>query len=387
MKFSKLQPTLQLLLIVLLVITILSLINSSVHSFLSTIGLITIIPIVSWHATRFIRGYILPQRTVDSTNKVVLVTGCDSGFGYLIAQKLHSLGFTVFAGCLFPDSESVALLKKSTSNGANRLQVVKLDVTNKSDISTVYKTVFNYVNSNKLSFWGVVNNAGIALYAPAEFGQDIEDLEKIFAVNVNGLVRITKTFLPLIRQSKGRVVNIASMMGRLSFTGLSSYCMSKHAVRSFNDSLRREMYPFGVKVITIEPMMYSTNIMNINNIMDAIDKVWMKTPASITSSYGKSFQERFKKRAKVSLKTARPQVHEVVNAVTKGIHLVDPEVCYRCCSPLERPALWLAQAMPDVIQDVILTGKTWASFLKFYGNDSRQFVVNNNNSSSTIKSN
>lgn len=374
MTSSKLQPTLKLLLIVLVATIVLTVTNSNVHSFLSTLGLITIIPIASWHLTRFLRGYILPQKTVDPTNKVVLVTGCDSGFGYLIAQKLHSLGYTVFAGCLFPDSESVAMLKKSTGEKKNKLYVTKLDVTNKSDINSVYKTVFNHCNSNKLSFWGVVNNAGIASYAPAEFGQDTEELDKIFSVNVHGVVRVTKTFLPLIRQSKGRVVNIASMMGRFSFTGLSNYCMSKHAVRSFSDSLRREMYTFGVKVVTIEPMMYSTNIMNINNIMDAIDKIWLKTPASVTSAYGRSFQERFKERAKVSLKTARPQVYEVVNAVTKGIHLADPEVFYRCCGPLERPALWLAQAMPDIIQDVMLTGKTWASMVKFFGNSSAQFV-------------
>ena len=240
MSFSKLQPSLKSLLVVLVSLIILCITNSNVHSFLSNIGLITIIPITSWHITRFLRGYISPRKTVNPENKAVLVTGCDSGFGYLIAQKLHSIGYTVFAGCLFPDSESVTLLKKSTNEKKNKLHVIKRirDVTNKSDINSVYKTVFNHCNSNKLSFWGIVNNAGIASYAPAEFGQDTEDLDKIFSVNVHGVVRMTKTFLLLIRDSKGRVVNIAPMMGRFSFTGLS---MSKHAIRSFSDSLRPSM--------------------------------------------------------------------------------------------------------------------------------------------------
>lgn len=374
------QSAVKQLLIVFTCVFIGVILNSAFRSFLFTLGIIIVTPIISWHLTRFLRGHILTQKKVNSNNKIVLITGCDSGFGYLIAQHLHTLGYEVFAGCLAPESESVALLKKLNQGKDNKLHAIKLDVTNRHDIECAYQLIRDHMDKTDAQFWALVNNAGIAMYAPAEFGDDIEDLEKTFSVNVYGVVRMTKQFLPLIRQSSGRIVNIASMMGRFSFTGLSYYCMSKHAVRSFNDSLRRELYPFGVKVVTIEPMMYATNIMNINNIMSTIDKIWMKTPVDVTDAYGASFQERFKRRARVQLKTARPQVYEVINAVVKGVHLMDPEVCYRCCGPLERPALWLAQAMPDMIQDVLLTGKTWGAMVKFFGNSNAKFIRNRSDS-------
>jgi len=291
-----------------------------------------------------------------------LVTGCDSGFGLLIAKKLDARGFNVFAGCLFPEGDGAQELNKTCSK---RMTILKLDVTKESDVVNA----INVIKSTETpGLWGVVNNAGIAAYLPAEFGEGLEDLERIFSVNVNGVVRVTKACLPLIRKSRGRVVNIASMMGRFSFTGLSHYCMSKFAVKAFSDALRREMYPFGVKVVTIEPMMYSTNIMNTDNIMACIDKAWMKTNEDVKEDYGHDFLDRFKKRALVSLKTCRKETFEVVDAVTDGIQLQDPEVYYRCCGPGERPALWASEYFPDIGQDVMLTGKVWAKMLSIFSN-------------------
>ena len=175
---------------------------------------------------------------------------------------------------------------------------------------------------------------------------------------------MTKKCLPLLKEAKGaRVINLSSMLGRLSFNGLSMYCMSKFAVRSFSDSLRREMYQFGVRVVTIEPLMYSTNIMNVDNIMASIDRTFERTDKSVIETYGEHFKERFKKRALQSLQTSRPQVHEVIDALEDGVTSSDPEIYYRCCGPFDRALLWIASMLNDQSLDVILTGRMFSLML------------------------
>ncbi|KFV71819.1 Retinol dehydrogenase 3, partial [Dryobates pubescens] len=100
--------------------------------------------------------------------------------------------------------------------------------------------------------WGLVNNAGVlGFVGPAEWLTK-EDFAKALDVNLLGLIEVTLSLLPLLRQARGRVVNVASVAGRGSlFSG--GGCISKYGVEAFSDSLRREMRPFGVQVSIIEP--------------------------------------------------------------------------------------------------------------------------------------
>lgn len=123
------------------------------------------------------------------------------------------------------------------------------------------------------------------------------------------------------------------------------------------------MYQFGIRVVTIEPLMYSTNIMNVNNIMASIDSIFDRTPPHVVSSYGLNFIQRFKKRALQSLKTSRPHVHEVVDAIEEGATSTDPEIYYRCCGPFDRALLWIAGMLNDQSLDVMLTGRMFSLML------------------------
>lgn len=88
-----------------------------------------------------------------------------------------------------------------------------------------------------------------------EFG-DMSSFVAQMNVNCLGIVRVTKAFLPLLRLSKGRVVNMASLAGRFALPGMVGYCMSKSAVISFSDGLRREMKKWEIDVICIEPHLF-----------------------------------------------------------------------------------------------------------------------------------
>lgn len=85
--------------------------------------------------------------------------------------------------------------------------------------------------------WGLVNNAGRSTpIGPADWMQ-LEDFTKVLDVNLLGVIDVTLQFLPLLKKARGRVVNVASIFGRLSLTG-GGYCPSKWGVEAFSDSLR-----------------------------------------------------------------------------------------------------------------------------------------------------
>ncbi|CAG2113923.1 unnamed protein product, partial [Medioppia subpectinata] len=207
----------------------------------------------------------LSTETVSTANRAVLITGCDTGFGYQLAIECDRLGFHVFAGALNPDQNGAQELKTVCSQ---KLRVLKMNVTDCEEVANV----FNQIKCSGRELWAVVNNAGIAINAPIEWGHDIRELSRTFDVNVFGAVRVAKQSLPLLRISKGRIINVSSLAGRLTLNGLSYYSMSKHAIRSFSDGLRNEVEYFNINVITIEPVLYRTHIINWSLMKNTLDK-------------------------------------------------------------------------------------------------------------------
>jgi NAD(P)-dependent dehydrogenase (short-subunit alcohol dehydrogenase family) len=185
-------------------------------SWLVNLGLLIV---VSWAAGRTLANkYILPQLPkTDTKDKAVIVTGCDSGFGYLTALKLNKEGFHVVATVF--DAEGAGAKKlKANANKKDRLTVTRLDVTKEEDISRLHDEVNQLLTSggpvNQL--FGLVNNAGILLNRGIEYAKapSVEDFKRQFDVNVYGMVRMTRMFLPLLRKSSGRIVNIASQVSK-----------------------------------------------------------------------------------------------------------------------------------------------------------------------------
>ncbi|NXU21506.1 RDH16 dehydrogenase, partial [Pardalotus punctatus] len=175
-----------------------------------------------WHRER--------QTVPRLSEKHVLITGCDSGFGNLLARQLDARGLRVLAACL---TEAAATQLRAVTS--NRLQTVLLDVTSSKSIADVTAWVRERVGDQGL--WGLVNNAGIAIPTAPNEWLTKEDFVKVLDVNLLGLVEVTLSLLPLVRRARGRVVNVASVMGRVSFFG-GGYCISKYGVEAFSDSLR-----------------------------------------------------------------------------------------------------------------------------------------------------
>ena len=173
----------------------------------------------------------------------VLITGASTGIGYATALYLDDLGYEVYAGVRrTTDGEA---LKKAASE---RLKPIILDVTNKQSIIEAVA----HIESDSAQLDGIVNNAGVGLGGALELTPNSE-IEKVINVNLIGLLSVTKAFLPMLRASKGRIVNIGSTASYLPSPGASVYSGTKFAVRAITDSLRLELHHFGIKVALVSP--------------------------------------------------------------------------------------------------------------------------------------
>jgi len=180
--------------------------------------------------------------------KSILITGASSGIGRNMAERLAKEGYFVYAGAR-KDKDLAEL------DAIENIRAVRLDVTSQEDVDAVVALV----RKEGLGLWGLVNNAGVATSGTVAETEDA-DLDFVLNVNVNGVVRVTRGFTPLIVESKGRIVTTGSISGILSRAGGSAYSMSKHAMEAFVDSLAAEMAPADVQVSLIEPGSYKSRI-------------------------------------------------------------------------------------------------------------------------------
>lgn len=181
----------------------------------------------------------------NNSRPAMVITGASTGIGEACALELDRRGFRVFAGV-----RAEAAAEKLRAKASARLTPVLLDITQSDSIAAAAATVAAAVGEAGIA--GLVNNAGIAVAGPLEV-LPIEALRLQFEVNVIGQVAVTQAFLPLLRQARGRVVNISSVSGGLSAPYLGAYSASKFALEAITDALRLELRTWGIGVSSVEP--------------------------------------------------------------------------------------------------------------------------------------
>lgn len=177
----------------------------------------------------------------------VLITGCSSGIGEATATRLAAAGWDVWASAR----------RTETLDGlvAAGCRAVRLDVTDEASMTSAVDTVL--AESGRID--ALVNNAGYSQSGAIE-SLDVDAVRRQFETNVFGLLRLTQLVLPAMRgQGSGRIVNIGSMGGKITFPGGGAYHASKYAVEALSDALRYEVSGFGVRVVLVEPGLITTN--------------------------------------------------------------------------------------------------------------------------------
>ena len=177
----------------------------------------------------------------------VLISGCSSGIGAATAEALVRDGHTVYA-----TARKTETLKDLEALGCHPLA---MDVTSETSMIAAVRTV----EEEHGRVGTLINNAGYGEYGPIE-DADLERVRTMFETNVFGLARLTQLVLPAMRRSRaGRIVNIGSMGGRITFPVGGFYHATKYAVEAISDALRVEVKPFGIDVVLVEPGLVRTN--------------------------------------------------------------------------------------------------------------------------------
>jgi NAD(P)-dependent dehydrogenase (short-subunit alcohol dehydrogenase family) len=237
-------------------------------------------------------------------SKTILITGASSGFGRDTAETLHRAGHTVYASMRGVQGKNRAAAEALRSLG---LKTVELDVSDDASVEAAVENVL--AEAGKIDV--LVNNAGIASAGVTE-AFTTEQAKAIFDTNVIGLLRVTRAVLPSMRQKRdGLIINIGSILGRVTFPFVGIYGASKFAVEALTDSLRYEVSQLGVEVVEVQPSGYSTNFFTN-----------LQSPAStkVTKSYGEVGQipDAMVKTLREGLEgNDAPNPHDVAEAVAK----------------------------------------------------------------------
>ncbi|MBB5620302.1 NAD(P)-dependent dehydrogenase (short-subunit alcohol dehydrogenase family) [Pedobacter cryoconitis] len=184
-------------------------------------------------------------------SKTIMITGASSGFGRETAKIFHQQGWNVVATMRSPENEQEL-------NELENVLVTYLDVQQPESIqNTIIEAVQHFGSIDVL-----LNNAGYGLMGVFESATS-EQIQKQYAVNVFGLMDVTRAVLPQMRrQGSGTIINLSSFGGQVGLPFGSLYNSSKFAVEGFSESLSHELYALGIAVKLIEPGGVDTNFRN-----------------------------------------------------------------------------------------------------------------------------
>lgn len=193
--------------------------------------------------------FAVPYAAVAEEQKSILVTGASTGIGRNLTETLAENGYHVYAGAR-KDKDLAAL------DAIDNVTAVKLDVTKQDQVDAAVEMI----REKGTGLYGLVNNAGVG-GGGSVVDTPVEDQTFVYAVNVEGVYRVTKAFAPMVIESKGRIITTGSIAGTISaFPGFSAYSGSKHWIEAYTDSFATEMEPLGVAVSVVEPGNYKSHI-------------------------------------------------------------------------------------------------------------------------------
>ena len=242
----------------------------------------------------------------------VLITGASRGIGRATAIKLAADGWTVYAG-VRSEADGADLAGASGPS----LKPLTLDITDAGDLAALAGRLDGHLDA-------VVNNAGFALDGPVETIA-LDDLRRQYEVNVVGQVGVTQAVLPLLRASRGRVVFVSSLSGRISTPLTGAYNSSKFAVEALADALRVELRRWKLPVVLVEPGPVATDMWS--GALEQHEKTLNALSPAHRELYGQTF-ENARKTLAFMQKQAVP-VDKVSRAIEKALTARHPKARYQ----------------------------------------------------------
>ncbi len=244
--------------------------------------------------------------------KVVLITGCSTGIGKDLTERLSASKYTVVA---------TARTLESLNNLPAALKL-PLDVTDNQSISTAVNEVIERFGRIDV----LINNAGYAVRSTVEEVPESQ-IQQMFDVNVFGVIRMVRAVVPFMRKTGlGQIINISSMAGKMVIPVSGPYCASKFAVEALSDALRLELAAFGISVVIVEPGNIRTNFMK------TVQTNSEKIIANPYSPYRNLYQNYHLFNDKSRLKEPGPEAVSAI--IQKALVASNPKARYQAAVPV-----------------------------------------------------
>jgi NAD(P)-dependent dehydrogenase (short-subunit alcohol dehydrogenase family) len=288
-----------------------------------------------------------------STHEVVAITGASTGIGKATALYLAGKGRRVLAGVRKPaDGEALVAAFAAGEHGVpstvagGGIEPWIIDVADGESIARATTELGERLGGAPLR--GLVNNAGIAVGGPQEYIA-LSEWRRQLEVNVFGLVDVTQRVLPHLLASRGRVINISSVGGKVATPLMGPYCASKFAVEGLTDSLRQELAPFGVWAACVQPGAVKTEIWKKGDAQVAQQR--SELPAAAQEKYGaliagfERFSARSAKKGIESIAVARAVEHALFARRPRTRYPVGPDA---------RVGVFLKWLLPDRVFEWVL---------------------------------
>ena len=265
--------------------------------------------------------------------RCVLVTGASSGIGRATAELLAARGFQVLAGVRHLAGANSS---DNATVGGGSLEHVLLDVTRDEQVAAVVERISRIAPDG---LYGLVNNAGVGPPGAVEL-TPIDELRYLFEVNSIAPLRLIQSCLPLLRRTRGRIVNISSMNGTIVLPMVGAYSASKFALEAISDALRVELRPWGISVSLVRPGQIQTAI--FDKARTALAERTEQIPPELKQGYSKLYLRaaHFNERGAQSKTSAE----KVARAVLKALEARRPRVRY-----LVGLDAWLLQGLRDLV--------------------------------------
>ncbi|NHN56225.1 SDR family NAD(P)-dependent oxidoreductase [Calidifontibacter sp. DB0510] len=262
----------------------------------------------------------------------VLITGCSTGIGRATAERLARKGLTVYA----------TARKVSDLEGLADVIPLPLDVTDEASM----RAVVEQIEAEHGAVGALVNNAGYGVYGPIEEAP-MTDVRKMFDTNVFGLVELTRLVLPGMRRAgRGRIVNIGSMGGKVTFPIGGFYHATKYAVEALTDALRQEVAQFGIQVSLVEPGPIRTNFestISRSAAYDGADGPYAGLVRRIASTNSGAYAN----------KLVAPGPESVAKAIEKALTARNPRTRY-LLTPAAHVMVGTHAVVPDRVWDTLV---------------------------------
>ena len=295
------------------------------------------------------KSAILAQTLSSSAQKqdrsrlpVVLITGASTGIGQHCATYLAQAGLIVLAG-----HRSDKAARELSDLHAN-IHPVRLDVTNPEDILAARHWVESRFKNHP--FGGLINNAGIVVGGPVE-AVPLSQWRTQLEVNLLGHIQVIQTFMPLLREHRGRIINMGSVAGIQTLPFISPYSVSKFGLAAISDALRVELRPWGIQVSLIEPGSVRTPIWEKST--QSLETSMNGWPAHLQALYSPALHQVKAASHQSAQKSIHPEA--IAKAVHHALTARHPKSRYPIGmeTRLRRYMSWL----PDRLKDWIIQSK------------------------------